>query len=598
MIKSLSIKNFALAKDVTVEFGTGLNVVTGETGSGKSLLFRALGLLAGQRIDSSFLSSSSMDAEVTAHIMSSQGSFLFHKKISSNGKSRCFLNQTLTPPAKFYSLFSSLVQAGEQFEAQGLFKKEKHTFYLDEFGGLTELFKEYEKSYMALGEVKKNLENLREEKTLLSRQKELLEFEYASLKEVNLSQEEFDQLLSKRLVFKNSHQIISLAQDIQSFVEENSLPFLLQAKKRSLKLEELLGIESDVFKHFDLAEESFNVILDWAQDALSSCSINEEECGRLEERISFYHKILKRFGPTIEKVIEEKSIRSKQLKRLEEIDDIILSQEELWKELSYVAISKAQKLSRERKKASADLCQAVKTELLEFGLQDAQFVCVFEPNEQSGAQSLSHSNLAIKAFSLELGSHVSFTGLKESDGGQDLVNTAKNSEYLNQLASQLSPLGLEVAQFYFLPHTGQTLFPLQKIASGGELSRILLALKLALFSRRPAMTFVFDEIDVGVSGSISSKMGKRMLKFCRIYKEAQIILITHSPQIVVFADHYFIVEKKLEEMGSKAVSVKKANEEEQLRSISYLLSGEEILDSAHIQAQRLREQAFQQVLDL
>ncbi|MBN1350030.1 DNA repair protein RecN [candidate division KSB1 bacterium] len=558
MIKSLFVKNYALLDDVSVTFDKGLNILTGETGAGKSILLGALNTVLGDRAAVSSLREGAAKAVIEV-IFSTEGSgevqnflkqaeldqngneLILRREILSSGRSRSFINDTPVQVSTLEQVGDILVDLHGQHEHQSLLKISKHLQFLDHFSGLTEMVSEVENKYQQLQRMTRELEEFHQKARLSEEKKEIFEFQLDEIESVNPEEGEEEELLREEKLLENSERLYQLSTAIceQLYDSEGSAYELLA--RAGEQLEELKEIDSRL-ANLNNECESAKIIVDEIAKVLqhysSGIEFNPDRLEEIRERLNLFSGLKKKYGGSIDEVLKRRDELRQELDNFANFDSSIAKLKKNFEtarqELSELCI----KLSEARKNKASLLEQMIVKHLERLGMQRTEFKVAIEhtPDE--------HGFVALN--------------------GKRLKTTAR---------------GIDNVEFLIAVNPGSAVKPLARVASGGELSRIMLALKSvqAESDRLPVM--IFDEIDIGVSGRIAQAVG-RSLK--NLSKSHQIICITHLPQIASMSDSHYIVEKIFENDHTRT-SIKKLSGEEWAMAIAKLLGGEKITDT-HIRS--------------
>lgn len=586
MLKNLNIQNLAIAENITVDFLKGLNVITGETGSGKSLLVDALSLLRGCRVDINIIRHGFDSAQVTgifSPTIQHEEVFLLLEKygipqysedpteiilkrfIHRSGKHKASINENIVSLKILQLIAGELIDISSQFENQKLLDNEMHTYFLDEFCGNSKLYKKYLNEYNITHENIKKLKKMLQELELLKRERSLYEFELSQIQESGYSIDEFKKI--EEIISKGNNSILlkKLCFEITENIYTNEINCINLFKKCKKNINKLSKISEN--KYFINLEEKLDEIILLTEDFAynielnsQNFDINEQEFDKANSRIEIYNKLLLKFGPKIEDIEEYR-------KKCEDFINKLYKQEQEIKEFSAscelkmkncVTLAKQLKVTREKKLSL--ISESIEKELIELGMKKSKFVCILKSSKNN------------------------FDFFKHDE----LIKNNLLSNIANEFFA-LNKFGSERAQFLFTTNLGIDPQEIEKIASGGELSRIMLAIKGILFAEEAVSVFVFDEIDSGISGNIATKVGKKLSEFCK--KDGrQAICITHLPQVACFAENHYIVYKEFKE-NKTITKIAKANEQEKLNEIALLLSGEAMSKESLAQAKVLIQEA-------
>ena len=558
MLQEIHIQNYAVIDDLTVEFYPGLNLLSGETGSGKSILVDALGLALGGRAASNVIRTGCDRATVTAVFRvtaltalkrwleelglkeTGEAEIILRRVIHSNGRSRLLLNDQPVTLNAASSLADLLVEVHGQNEQVTLFSPDAQLELLDRFTGEDELHNQLAALYARRREIATELESLNQDEQDRLRSIDLLSFQLKELDQAELEPGEDSRLEEEKHLLVHREKIQSAVSTAYGalYDEENSACEGVSVAARAL--EELRAYDSSMDTHVASLlgtkaqlEDIALTLRDYARDLDASPHRLEE----VEDRLALLDRIKRKYGRTIEEAIAYRERVRQQLSGLEHSDE---RREELALELKVAAEKyreKAEELSRKRQEAAERLEKLVKKELAELSMGKTRFAVHFETASE----------------------------MDSSAGG---------------------PNGIDSIEFRISPNPGEDLRPLGKIASGGELSRIMLALKTVLGSERlnretnrekvANPTFIFDEVDTGIGGRVAESVGQRLK--C-LAQSAQVICVTHLAQIACFADHHYYVEKFARNGRSHTRVKRLAGEKERARELARMLSGSQVTDA-------------------
>ncbi|MBU1099823.1 MAG: DNA repair protein RecN [Bacteroidetes bacterium] len=564
MLKSLLIKDYALIDHLTVEFGRGLNILTGETGAGKSILVGALGLLLGDRANTEVVRKGSKKAVVEGifdvsknkkvdlllkeNDLDSSEELIIRREISVKGSNRCFLNDTPVTLNLISEIGQLLVDMHGQHEHQSLLRQELHVDMLDEFAGNEELLKDYQKEIAQLNSKIQELNSLLKREDDLKDRKEIIEFQMKEIDEVSPVIGEEEELLREVNVLDNAESLIQLSEEIYQglYEAENSANDIMGQLKNSLI--QLSEIDNNLSEKVDDAKSAISIINDLADFIRSyrdKIDLDPQRLEEVRERLGSLNMIKKRYGGSIEAVCE---LREKIGKEFDDAQNFTGKITNLEKEINTLRVTcgaLAHKLSEVRLTKSLSLKNEIIGALKYLGFESADFEVKITPLE-----------------------------LKDND---------KNFLVLEGKKYKYSKIGINKVEFFIAANKGEDTKPLVKVASGGEVSRIMLALKTILAKNDKLPVLIFDEIDIGVSGRIAQKVGNSLKELSRYH---QLVVITHLPQIAGLSDsHYSIV--KTESENRVVTRVKKLNDEERVIEVAKLLSGEEITEAGLNSAREL-----------
>ena len=545
MIESLYIENFAIIDQVQIDFQSGMTVLTGETGAGKSIIIDAIGQLIGQRSQPSFVKNGadyafiegvfSSNKEIDKILLDNNFPIDEHlvisKKINRDGKSAIKINYRNSSQLLLKKIMSQIVDIHSQFETHQLFNESYHLKLLDNFIGneLTDLKKEY----LTLYQTYKNLNQKYLSLTKEELTDEQLDFYLAQLEEIeeldleNFDEEEFLKERNNLLNYEKNSQHIKNYKALM-----DSSKGIMDLFKQSLN--ELSYLEIDDIKHnYDQLYDLYYTVDGINQDIYDQFSqsyFSEEHYNEVQETFFKLNKLKRKYGQTIDAIIDFKNSLIEKIELFKNRDQMIENINLKLKETENQLIYYAKKISILRKNKALELEKEVKYILNQMYLQQVQFKFDFQINDFN-------------------------------DNGIDNVKIVVST------------------------NSGQPLQPLQKIASGGELSRILLAIKAVSQNSKDGGTIIFDEADTGVSGKVAESIGHVMKK---ISKKQQVICITHLAQVACFANNHLFIEKEQMDNTSK-VHVRLLNEKESVYELAKMISGKEITQQSIDHAKKLKE---------
>lgn len=545
MIESLYIENFAIIDQVQIDFQSGMTVLTGETGAGKSIIIDAIGQLIGQRSQPSFVKNGadyafiegvfSSNKEIDKILLDNNFPIDEHlvisKKINHDGKSAIKINYRNSSQLLLKKIMSQIVDIHSQFETHQLFNESYHLKLLDNFieNELTDLKKEY----LTLYQTYKNLNQKYLSLTKEELTDEQLDFYLAQLEEIeeldleNFDEEEFLKERNNLLNYEKNSQHIKNYKALM-----DSSKGIMDLFKQSLN--ELSYLEIDDIKHnYDQLYDLYYTVDGINQDIYDQFSqsyFSEEHYNEVQETFFKLNKLKRKYGQTIDAIIDFKNSLIEKIELFKNRDQMIENINLKLKKTENQLIYYAKKISILRKNKALELEKEVKYILNQMYLQQVQFKFDFQINDFN-------------------------------DNGIDNVKIVVST------------------------NSGQPLQPLQKIASGGELSRIMLAIKAVSQNSKDGGTIIFDEADTGVSGKVAESIGHVMKK---ISKKQQVVCITHLAQVACFANNHLFIEKEQMDNTSK-VHVRLLNEKESVYELAKMISGKEITQQSIDHAKKLKE---------
>lgn len=552
MLQELTIRNFAIIDQISISFSEGLTVLTGETGAGKSIIIDAVHLLVGGRGSSELVRHGESKAEIEGlffineghpchakadelGIEIEEGMLILRREISSSGKSICRINGKLVTLTVLRDLGGSMIDIHGQHEHQELMNESMHLFLLDEFGHseIAKKLAEYRQKYDELVELEKKINELSKNEQEMAQRLDLLQFQVQEIENAELKLNEDDMLEEEKTRLVNYEKLFeSLKAGYENLQEdEKGLDFVGQAMSF---METASEIDNSYKEVFESISNSFYMLEDAARTLRNDLDLLEFDPHRLndiEMRLSEISQLKRKYGLTVKDILDY-------LEKIKEEMESIIHRD-----------SRIEQLQAER--------SSIKAEVLKIGTQLSQL-------RKKWAEKLKASI------------HKELKVLYMDKTVFDVV-FRQQEENVN---------GLDDIKFYLSTNPGEPLKPLSKVASGGELSRIMLALK-TIFSTR-VTSVIFDEVDTGVSGRVAQAMAE---KIHQISENSQVLCISHLPQVAAMADTHLLISKKITE-GRTSTSINSLNEEEKINEIARMISGTEITTITKKHAKELVETAY------
>lgn len=556
MIETLSIKNIALIDNLEIGFNNGLNVLTGETGAGKSILIDSIGLLLGNRADKTLIRNGTTECKVVGKFnldgftkklfqsfcekydLEYDDEIIISRYFNLDGKNNIRINGQMATLSILKELSSILADCYGQYENQKIFDVFNHLEILDNYSKVYEQdsYKNYIKLYAELKDINNKLNNFCGSEEERLRNIDLLKYQIEEIEKAEISQEEFEQLEDKRRKLMNIGKIISNTVSVENMLNQDciysiskSASSLLQASGYDSNLHSLVDRLNSVKIELD---DILNEITDYNQQS----NYSEEEQQQIELRIAQYNTLLRKYGRTVDEVLENLNNMRNQLNLLQNAKEEIEKLNVLKNNTLKALYQEAEKISGYRKANAKLLCENILRNLQNLGMPNAQLLFNF--------------------YDIEC-----------------------NEKYL-------TATGFDYVELLFSANLGEPAKPLAKIASGGEISRFMLALKAVIANCDNMPTMIFDEIDAGISGKMSEAVAKQMAV---ISKKHQVIVITHSQQVASMADYNYLIYK-LECDGKTNTYVKLLSADEKIKEVARFLSGEKLTDSAMLNAKELIEE--------
>ncbi len=570
MLRSLYIKNYALIEEFTVTFERGLNIITGETGAGKSIVLGAFGLLIGERAVPDFIRTGADKAIVEAEFDIAGNpnlvKFLAEKEIEPNGdaivlrrevttkaSSRGYVNDSPASTTLLKELGNYLVDLHGQHEHQSLLHPHHHIRMLDEFGGLVADVERYQVERTVLLSLVSELRELKSREAKLSEEHDLYEFQLQEILTIDPEADEDTKIEQELLVLENAEELRDSALKIHEALYEIDGSAYERLGLVKEQLTKLRDIDATLTEPLTEAQSALAIVAElstWISRYAERVELDPEKLDGFRDRAHQIQRLKKKFGGTLDAVLLKKSELEAKLSFEEEFDAIISEkQREIEKRRTALA-GIAKKLSKARAKVSEQIGPQIVEILKTLGIEHSAFEVKIE---RAVASESSDIALAING-----------------------TNFAANSR------------GVDDIEFFISTNAGEKPKPLARVASGGEISRIMLALKTILAKSDKLPLLVFDEIDIGISGRVAQRVGRAMKNLAA---DHQIISITHLAQIAAFGDAHFLAEK-LSDKGSTSSRLRRLSEKEHAEEVARLISGAEVSRSSLQNARALIDEAM------
>jgi len=549
MLQFLNISNIALIDDMQVEFESGLNLLTGETGSGKSIIVDALGVLIGGRFTSELIKSGAERASieglftVTANpdlelLLENAGleitnDVIIRRELSATGRNKIFINNQLATQSLLRDLRPFLVDIHGQGDQQTLFNPETHLEILDAFAGNGGLRLEVAEAYRRWAAVRLALDSLRHDEAEKFQLVDTLKFQIGELEGAQLSIGEDERLEEERRRLANVEKLTGLCQSSYSRIYEDDDAAVTRVRQTLKEVAELAEYDSSFRDYLDGLESARAVLEDLSftlRDFSDRLEFSPARLAEIEDRLAELSRLKRKYGGSLAASLEHLARSEDRLRQIETSDE---RERELNAELAAVRESYLQlagKLHKERVRAAKKFEQAVEKGIAEVAIDNARFQVQVSDDVDSAGQK-----------------------------------------------------GIDHTEFYFSANVGEEVKPLARVASGGEASRLMLVLKTVANGSQFPRTIVFDEIDTGIGGRVSEAVG---LKLKKLSQTNQVLCVTHQPQIARFADSHLVVQKEALK-GRTQVSVDRLDKAGRVEELARMLTGAEITDSARRHAKEL-----------
>lgn len=523
MIKSIRIKNFAIIKDTEFRFHSGLNIITGETGAGKSIVATAISLALGSRADSTFIRHGASNATIEMIAEFGGKEYTVVREISSNGKNRCIINGDGVPLGRLISISEKNAQIHGQFDNNLLLNPETHIDLLDTFGGqnILSYYLQYINSFNEFSEIKNRYNKLVTSIKEDSSKADYYRYSIEEIDRANLVDGEDTELEDRMKFLQNAETISRALSDSYDaltsgdFSAENLIGSALSNIKSVSEYTKDIDSLSDNLESLSI---QLSDIISKMHTLLDSSDFSERELDEIMERLSLIDSLKKKYAPTIRGILAHRDELSEKLNNMESFDEQKEELKALLEESRLKLYSEGKSLTEARKKIGKELSKAVLSELAQLNFKDADIDVTITPLKAPG------------------------------------------------------PKGMDEVELFITTNKGEPLKPLAKVASGGEVSRIMLAIKAITADSENISTLIFDEVDTGISGITASIVGNKLQDLAANH---QVISITHLPQIAAKGDHNYRIYKESNDTETFAY-VEEITGEDKLMEIARLLGGTKI----------------------
>ena len=558
MLSLLHIENIALIQSADIRFEPGFNVLTGETGAGKSIVIDSIGAVLGERTSRELIRTGAKSALVTAVFTrvpplpwleengfpTGEEELLLQRELQGDGRNVCRIDGKLVTVAQLRELGRQLLNIHGQHDGQQLLDPASHLGYLDQFGGCQPLLESYQEAYRKWHDIRREMDKLQMDEAERSRRVDTLNYQIQELERAQLKAGEDEELSARRTLLRSAGRLMEAVQSAEFALSgdedrDGACSLIAQAEG------EVQGVSSISPELGELSEKltALRCAADDAADTLRDLSrsfdFSPGELDQVEERLDLLYRLRKKYGPTVEDMLAYLDRCRKELDQIQYADDTLARLEKDLKKAQKEAARRGESLSQARREAAGALQARVQEELRQLDMPKVQFQTEFTP--------------------------------KGGEAGMDET-------------------GLDEVQFLMSANLGEALKPIQKVASGGELARIMLALKNVLAEGDQIGTLVFDEVDTGVSGRAAQKVAEKMAQVAR---GKQVLCVTHLPQIAAMADTHFSVQKG-EREGRTYTRLERLDRSQRREELARLIGGASITPSLLESAEELLRQAEQQ----
>lgn len=554
MLQTLSIKQFAIIDELDINFSDGLTVMSGETGSGKSIIIDAIGQLIGMRASSDYVRHGEKKAIIEGifdideskdaiNILESlsidvdEDFLLVKREIFSSGKSICRINNQTVTLQDLRKVMQELLDIHGQHETQSLLKQKYHLQLLDDYADnqYSDLLNQYQLSYNQYKNKRKELEELESADQALLQRLDLMKFQLEELTEASLKEGEVDQLESDIKRIQNSEKLnLALNNAHQVLTDESAIPDRLYELSNYLQTindivpEKFVRLKEDIDQFYYILEDAKHEIY----DEMANTEFDEQVLNEYESRMNLLNNLKRKYGKDITELIAYQSKLANEIDKIENYEQSTSQLREEIKTLYNEVIDIGKKLSQERRRVARELRDHIVSEIQNLQMKDANLEISFKPLDEPTIE------------------------------------------------------GIEFVEFLISPNRGEPLKSLNKIASGGELSRIMLALKSIFVKSRGQTAILFDEVDSGVSGQAAQKMAEKMRD---IAQYIQVICISHLPQVASMSDHHLLISKA-SNADRTTTQVKELKDENKIDEIARMISGASVTELTRENAKEMIKQ--------
>lgn len=556
MLSLLHIEHIALIESADLSFGDGLNVLTGETGAGKSIVLDAIGALMGERVSRDLIRTGEKSALVSGVFCQlaplpwfeemgifpdENGELSITRQLTSDGKNVCRVGGRPCTTAQLRSLGRQLITIHGQHDSQQLLDEHTHLAYLDSFGELGPLLTRFQEAYQNLTALRRQMDALKMDEAEKSRRIDTLQYQIQELARAELRPGELEELSERRQLLRNSGKFMEALEEAYFALSGNedqsgAVDLLSDAEHALGSVSALSGELEQTAEQLSELRYSASDLAERIRDLKEQFDFSPSELDRLEGRLDVLYRLRKKYGDTTEAMLAYLERCRSELEDIEMADDTLLRMEQSYASLLQEATEHALELRKARIEAGERLRVKIEDELRQLDMPKVQFFAELTPKTD------------------------------------DLL---------------MDQTGMDNVQFLMSANLGESLKPIQKVASGGELARIMLALKNVLAENDPIATLVFDEVDAGISGRAAEKVAAKM---AQLAKHRQLLCVTHLAQIAAMADLHFFVQKG-ERNQRTHTEVLPLSKEERIAELARLTGGTHISKVILQGAQELLEQA-------
>ncbi|MGN1270111.1 MAG: DNA repair protein RecN [Clostridia bacterium] len=538
MVTTLHIKNVGIIDDLSIDLNEGFNVLTGETGAGKTLIIGSLAILAGGRFSKEVIRNGEDFSFVEANFycpnnqMAIDSNIIVSREIHINGRNSCKINGRLVTVNELKEFMSKILDIHGQHDSQLILNPMQHIVYLDKFIGkeIEKYLIEYKQKLTQYNSLKQELKNTYGEEKEKERRLDLLRYQYNEIVEAKLKETEETELEEKHKMMQNVEKLKENLSQIDMELNQNAIASISNAIR---SLEKIQDCSEKYSEKLNILKSSYYDIQELARDLnymQEEVDFDEQERDNIENRLDLIYSLKRKYGNSIKEILEYANKVEEEIHKIENLDEYHKKIKLQINKLNQELMELGSNMNSIRKKYAKELSNKINQELKELEMQNAKF------------------------------------------------------EIQVNISDQFYETGIDEVEFMISTNLGEELKPLVKIASGGEMARIMLAIKNVLADVDEVSTLVFDEIDTGISGKASKAVAEKMKS---IAKSHQVICITHLPSIAAKGDYNYYISKQTKE-NKTYTNIKKLNEEETIEEIARISSGE-VTEIAKAHAKELRK---------
>lgn len=537
MLLELKLKNFAIIDSISINFDDGLNIITGETGTGKSIIIDAINIIMGGKFGSDYIKSGQKESTVEAlfdippllNINSklqelgfecSDNKLVIKRVVNLTGRNKTYINNSFCSIAVLQQATMGLVSVFGQHEHQDLLKKNNHLSYLDEFSQVKNELLDYVESYKKLSFLKKEYNDILSLSEDKSEKEDFLKFQLAEIKDANLQSGEDEELEAEKVVLSNSENFSTSLRNAYNHLYDAEGSAFVNIKNASNDIFDISNLDKNIQEFKNRIDSLYLEIEDISygiREFLENVKYDPQRLETVISRLNEIGRLKKKYGQSIEDIIQKQNQIKKELNNFENNSEILIKLEKEIENTLKITSKAALNLSEKRKKKASELIGLFRNEAESVGLKGAFIEIDF-------------------------------------------------------ISKDISPDGIDSINFLFSANPDQSSKPIEKVASGGELSRIMLILKGFISSNDKGSILIFDEADTGIGGAVAETIGKKIKK---LSDKNQVICITHLPQVAKFADFHLVVNKVINDNKTE-VFINELDEKGRILEIGRMLSGENI----------------------